>query len=119
MAKRNHVHRLKRHKYKNGEVVFFCVLDDCSFKINADLVWGKTAECWRCNLPFSMTNETKRQDKPHCEGCTKPRGSKPIAAKRDIAQPLPGILEPDIRTRLNRLVNPTPSVLFDDDADML
>lgn len=83
MTKKKHVHKLKRHIYKNGECIFFCAKDDCSFKINADLTLGKSAECWRCNEPFTMTVQSKRHDKPHCVGCTKGREKSPVnSAKR-------------------------------------
>lgn len=129
MSKKNHVHRLKRHRYKNGEVIFFCVKDDCSFKVNADLTWGKTAECWRCFAPFSMTNESKRQDKPHCEGCTGFRTEesynkylkKKAEKEKTIIKVEP--TQQDLRSRLDSLMNstagnPLPSEKYPDE-DML
>lgn len=84
MSKKNHVHKYKRKKYKNGEEIYFCVKDDCSFKINTDLSLGKTCECWRCGQPFSMTVLSKRMDKPHCADCTKSRNKSKVNVAIDF-----------------------------------
>jgi len=115
---KKHVHKLKRHIYKNGEAIYFCIKDDCSFKINVNLSLGKTAECWRCNQPFSMTVQSKRHDKPHCEGCVK--GKKNSSTKsKEITSNVSSTSESNIsnlRARLSRIT----SVLSEpDDTDML
>ena len=141
MRKKDHIHRLKKHKYKNGEVIFFCTKDDCSFRINADLSWGKTSECWRCSEPFQMTNESKRQDKPHCENCTGFRSEASLRKheekkrkklkEQEVVNPIQKIKvakvinsPQDLRSRLDRLTNSTrdsslmPSEKYPDE-DML
>lgn len=71
---KKHVHKLKRHKYKNGEHIYFCV-NDCKFKVNTKLALGTTTECWKCKQPFSMNEYSIRLDKPHCPNCTKRKDS--------------------------------------------
>jgi len=68
MAKK-HFHKLKRRKIRNGERIYFCVLD-CRFRVHVDEVYGKTVICWRCGKPFTMNEYSKRLDKPHCNACT-------------------------------------------------
>lgn len=72
MSAQKHVHKLKKIKYKSGNVSFFCVLD-CSYKISQPLALGKETICWRCGQPFKMTEYTLRLVKPHCEACHKPK----------------------------------------------
>lgn len=76
MKNRNHVHKIKRHTYKNDETVYYCV-DNCSFRVNSALSEGKVVKCWRCDKPFAMNSNSKRLAKPHCNECTK--GAKPIS----------------------------------------
>jgi hypothetical protein len=73
MAKPNHVHKLKRLRYKSGNEIFFCALPDCSFKTNTSLVLGKRSICWRCGNEFIMNEYSLRLAKPHCDDCHKPK----------------------------------------------
>jgi hypothetical protein len=73
MANKSHIHKLKRHTYKNGEIVFFCV-NDCSYKIKRELSLGKKCICWRCGEPFTMNEYSIRLAKPHCNDCTTHKG---------------------------------------------
>jgi hypothetical protein len=73
MAKLTHVHKLTRHKYKSGNIIFFCSLPDCSFKTNIALVLGKRSLCWRCGEEFIMNEYSLRLAKPHCDACHKPK----------------------------------------------
>lgn len=77
MEKKKHIHLVKRHKYKNGESIYFCTLDDCSFKINVELSLGKRFICNRCYEPFIMTTISKRMSKPHCANCTRMNSDHP------------------------------------------
>lgn len=72
MTETEHVHKLKKHKYKNGTDVFFCSLN-CNFKIDAPLALGKIVLCWTCEQPFAMTEYTVKLSRPHCVGCGKIR----------------------------------------------
>ena len=72
-TQQKHLHKLKRLKYKSGNVSFFCILD-CSYKISQALALGKQTICWRCGKPFTMTEYSLRLAKPHCEACHKPKG---------------------------------------------
>lgn len=71
--KEKHIHKLKRLKYKTGNIVFFCALPDCSFKSNIALSLGKRSLCWRCGESFIMNEYSLRLAKPHCDSCHKPK----------------------------------------------
>jgi hypothetical protein len=66
-----HIHKLKKHKYKTGNVIFHCVLPDCYFKIEAPLALGKESLCHMCGEPFIMNEYTLKLSKPHCVNCGK------------------------------------------------
>lgn len=70
MAKKvaNHIHKLRRHTYKTGVSIFFCILD-CNYKIEAALALGKTSICNECNEPFVITEQSVRLLRPHCLRC--------------------------------------------------
>jgi hypothetical protein len=70
-----HVHKLKRIKYKSGNISFFCTLPDCSYKVNPTLALGKKSICWRCLEEFILTEYSIRLVKPHCVKCHKIKGS--------------------------------------------
>jgi len=76
MAKNSHTHKLKRHRYKTGNEVFFCCIEDCSLKLALALALGKRSICWRCGEPFIMSEYSIRLAKPHCDSCHLPKGSK-------------------------------------------
>lgn len=65
-----HLHKLKRHTYKNKEQVYFCA-NGCGFRVKTNLALGLVSECWRCGKPFTMTEGSIRLAKPHCVDCTK------------------------------------------------
>lgn len=69
MAKTEHVHKFKRHKYSTGRIIFFCALPDCSKKLAPALALGKKTLCWRCEQPFILNEYAVRLVKPHCEKC--------------------------------------------------
>ncbi len=71
--KPQHVHKLKRLKYKSGNTIFFCALPECNFKINPSLALGKRSICWRCGKEFILTEYCLRLAKPHCEKCHRPK----------------------------------------------
>lgn len=71
-----HVHKLKRIKFKSGNASFFCVLPDCTFKVNPALALGKRSECWRCGEEFLLNEYSIRLAKPHCEKCHHPKNGK-------------------------------------------
>lgn len=68
-----HIHKLKKHKYSSGNAVFFCILPDCHFKIDAPLALGKRALCNICGDEFIMNEYTIKLAKPHCPDCGKIR----------------------------------------------
>lgn len=67
-----HIHKLRRHKYKNGTVVYFCSMD-CHFKIERELAIGKRTLCNICGEPFFMNEYSVKLAKPHCTNCGKMR----------------------------------------------
>ena len=76
MPKRNHVHKLKLHTFKNGTKAFFCV-DDCDYRIDRELALGKMTICFRCGQPFQLNQYSLGLVKPHCEACHVSKSSKP------------------------------------------
>jgi hypothetical protein len=72
-----HPHKLRRHRLKSGNVIYFCMLPDCSFKSSPALVLGKRAICHRCEQEFVMNEYSIRLAKPHCDACQKPKHSRP------------------------------------------
>jgi ribosomal protein S27E len=67
---RDHIHRLKKHKYKNGTPVFFCI-NNCSFKVEVPFALGMEVLCNTCGNPFTMTEYSLKLVKPHCNNCGK------------------------------------------------
>lgn len=82
--KQKHVHKLLRHKFKTGNIVYFCV-EDCNYKCSPALALGKTVICWRCGESFRMNDYSVRLAKPHCETCHAPKI--PVAVIEESAQP--------------------------------
>ena len=101
MTIKKHLHKVKRLKYKNGESVFFCTLDDCNFKIHTELSLGKTFACSRCGKPFTMNVLTKRMAKPHCDDCTKRNTPVP----KELIEKIAGASVEDLRNRLRKSID--------------
>lgn len=68
-----HVHKLIKKKLNPTYAVFKCILPDCHFYINAMLIEGRRAICWRCGEAFILTKVEADQVKPHCRECTHKR----------------------------------------------
>ena len=73
MAKSTHVHKLRRLRYKSGNIIFFCCLPDCTYKTNIALALGKRSICHRCGEEFFLSEYSLRLAKPHCDSCHKPK----------------------------------------------
>jgi|SRR6187455_1572981 len=72
MAKKpSHVHKLRKHKYPTGTMIFFCTLPDCYHKIDYMLALGKQTLCNICGAEFTMNETSLKLLKPHCEQCGK------------------------------------------------
>src|SRR5438067_8789642 len=70
MSKREkHIHKFLRHSYKNGEQIYFCVLN-CKFRCNVKLALGKVVLCNVCGNPFEMNQRSCRMAKPNCDTCS-------------------------------------------------
>lgn len=65
-----HIHRLKRHKYKNGTAVYFCSLN-CPYKVEVPLALGKVVLCNICDNSFTMSEYSIKLARPHCVSCGK------------------------------------------------
>lgn len=115
---RKHIHKLKRRRIRNGEKIFFCVLDDCKFRIHVDETLGKTALCWRCDKPFSMNEYSRRLDKPHCHACTKKAGM--IAIPEPVGKSNDSTPASSLRERLLKSIGESFSrTETDDSGDLL
>lgn len=77
---KKHIHKIKLHKYKSGNMTYFCV-DDCNYKVTPALALGKIVLCWRCGEKFKMNEYSLRLVKPHCENCHKSKHLSNEAAK--------------------------------------
>jgi len=86
-TKKKHHHKLKRHTYRNGEQVYFCVLD-CTFRVKCELAEGLIVICHRCDKPFAMTQSSCELAKPHCNNCTR--------SKKREADEILAALEPEL-----------------------
>lgn len=82
---RDHIHRLKKHKYKNGTPVFFCT-NNCSFKIEVPFALGMEALCNVCGDSFTMTEYTLKLAKPHCANCGKVQVIDEATGKKKFVQ---------------------------------
>lgn len=69
--KTSHVHKLKKHKYKTGNMIYFCTLPDCHYKLDAALVVGKRSICNICGAEFIMNEYSLKLVRPHCNDCGK------------------------------------------------
>lgn len=121
-----HVHRLKRHKFKSGNIIYFCV-DDCRFKIAPALALGKTVLCNRCGEPFRMNEYSIRLAEPHCENCHKPKDGRAFRMNRsnlvippnkeEIELSHPVDLGVPLSERLREIVNGTKLNMEDDESE--
>ena len=105
-----HNHKLKRHRFKSGNEVYFCALPECTYKITPALSLGKRVICWRCGESFIMGDYSIRLAKPHCDNCHKPKiAINDVGFNADnhisIDEPIPIITTPsDLKSRLSSLL---------------
>lgn len=113
-----HIHKLKRHTYKSGNQIYFCVLD-CGYKISPALAVGKKSICNRCGLEFTMTEYSVRLAKPHCEACHKPKNGSDIDMQEQIADMATviqaPIIQPAVISLRDRLAALRPQKPIDED----
>lgn len=107
-----HIHKLKKHKYKSGQAVFFCTLTDCNFKMEVPFSLGKESLCNICSQPFVMNEYTLKLTKPHCTNCGKieVRGEdgRKHYVRKQSSQVLASVADEsteDLRSRLQNVVN--------------
>lgn len=104
-----HIHKLKRIKFKSGNAVYFCALD-CNFKIQVPLALGKKTICWRCGEVFVMNEYSIRLSKPHCSSCHKSKDEKkwihePLEVEKQATKELVGVVaELSLADRLNKII---------------
>ncbi len=79
-----HIHKLKRHKYKTGNEIFFCILPDCNFKIEAPLALGKRTLCNLCDAEMMLDKYTLKLNEPTCANCRKHKITGPDGKKHYI-----------------------------------
>jgi hypothetical protein len=111
--KSKHIHKLKKHKYKNGTAVFFCTLPDCHYKLETPLALGKECLCNICDEPFLLNEYTIKLTKPHCNNCGKKEIKDASGKKRYIYKRGTKILSSiaqdnaeELRARLQGIVKP-------------
>ena len=103
-----HTHKLKRHRYKTGNTVYFCTLPDCHWKLECHLCLGKKAICNLCGEEFIMTEYTIKLARPHCDNCSKIKVNSPDGKKRYVRKDSTPVMAAlanenaeDLRSRLN------------------
>ena len=79
MPKEQHIHQLRKKKYRTGQAFFYCIGEECAFKINADVALNKRSLCNRCGKPFNLTQYSLRLAKPHCEDCHKKKNETDVS----------------------------------------
>lgn len=106
-----HVHKLKRHTFRGGRQVYFCVLD-CNFQIDAAFALGKQSICHICEKEFTMNEYSVKLARPHCKNCGKMRvkesdGSSRFVNKARASEAIAEMNEgrvDSLRERLGRVV---------------
>lgn len=105
-----HVHKLKRRKMRNGEQVYFCVLD-CKYRIHVKEALGKKTICNRCGNIFMMDEYSSRTAKPRCPSC---RDKKEDSELFEANIPIPKISTADeIKSELRSIIK--ESLAFPDE----
>lgn len=117
-----HTHKLKRITHRNGEKVYFCVLN-CTFKINVKLSLGKRNICWRCGVEFPMNEYSMRLAKPHCPKCHQYEGGvvtqEVLETAKDPIQALRDRLNSTAKVKPSGLPNVAVLDISDDKEDDL
>lgn len=120
----DHIHKLKRIKYTNGEAIFFCINGSCEYELNVKKSLGKPNECHRCGKTFNLDELSMRLAKPHCKQCTKGK----VKDEEEISIPIrvPSALSPieDLRARLSQSIGKSIHTIMsdplpEDDSDLL
>lgn len=106
-----HVHKLKRHKYKTGNSVYFCILPDCHFKIDVPLALGKMTLCNICGNEFQMNEYTIKLARPHCSSCGKVRIKDEDGKVSYARKSVPPIMESIAVEKANNLQDRLSSVI--------
>lgn len=116
-----HTHKLRRHKFKTGNTVYFCMLPDCNFKIAQPFALGKRSICHRCGEPFVMNEYSVRLAKPHCEDCHQTKAEITNETAIQMANDLPSVLNaiPDTIDDLKSRLRFTTSKIEDDEDEDL
>ena len=107
-----HTHKLKKHQYKTGNSIYFCVLPDCHYKLDTALSLGKRTLCNICNAEFVMTEATLKLHRPHCMDCGKVKVQDADGKTRYVKKVVNKVLTDigvsqtnDLRSRLNSIVS--------------
>lgn len=88
MSPVKHVHKLRRHKYKTGNIIYFCSLPDCNYKVSPALAVGKRSLCNICGDEFILSQYAIRLAKPHCEKCHKSKDSSDTLTTEPFTMPV-------------------------------
>ncbi len=118
----DHVHKLKRHTYRGGNQVYFCVLD-CPFKIDAAFALGKQSICHICGEEFTMNEYSVKLARPHCKACGRMKVKEPDGTARFVnkSRPNEAIAElneapiTSLRDKLSKVVMLEPEPVIDED----
>jgi hypothetical protein len=64
----DHTHKYKKQKL-GEQIIFRCMLPNCSHYVLAELISGRATICWRCDKETIITPQMAKQTKPHCRDC--------------------------------------------------
>lgn len=112
----DHIHKLKRHRYKNGTTVFFCT-DNCGFKVGCEFSLGKIVRCNRCDEPFKMNEYSVRLAKPHCIKCHNKKSKSDANTMERESRPVISKLAVDSISDLSTRLGSITQIRKDEDED--
>jgi len=86
----DHIHRVRRGRYKTGTYYFQCM--SCPFIATSLQMANHVVECWRCGQPFKMSRNDTRWAKPVCQQC---RSGKALTPEGLVGSALEELLKED------------------------
>lgn len=96
MSKEEHIHKFMRlGKSRSGKVRYRCVLPDCYFVVNKELLLGKQSLCNECSAPIILDRYDLTRAAPRCINCKKTKEAVKFKQAADVASKLFGVLGDD------------------------
>lgn len=120
-----HVHKFKRHTFRGGRQVYFCVLD-CNYQVDAAFALGKQSICHICGNEFTMNEYSVKLARPHCKNCGKMRvkevdGTSRFVNKARASEAIAEMNEnrvESLRDRMSKVIVMDKEEIPDEDKDI-